>query len=212
MQVTAKTPVIGLTGPVQNGKIQLTPVFEELGWRFVDLNDAIYDARPKGTPEYERLQKLIPGCLDEEGVETGRFYQNVTPNFYQTLLASYMKQVREAAEDASRKCQDGKQIVLSWEYLSRISESLPLDYMMVFHSDRETWYGRMKARAMELSNNNWEPTDEWLDNIIETLDVNPARIMEEAKRAVGPDRLIVVDVSAADWGETNLREALRQLA
>lgn len=205
-----KMRIIGLTGPVQNGKIQLTPVFQALGWKFIDLNDAVYDARPKGTAEYDRLNRMIPGCLDDEGVETGRFYQQITPEGYRQLLTGYTKQVREAAERACIYRRPHERIVLSWEYLSRISSSLPLDHMLLFHSERNTWYRRMKQRVAEISGR--APSDEWLDQLIHTLDVDPERILEEATAAMGRDRLTLVDVTPEGWGEQNLRAVLNNWA
>ena len=187
-----KMRIIGLTGPVQNGKIQLTPVFQALGWKFIDLNDAVYDARPKGT------------------AETGRFYQQITPEGYRQLLNGYTKQVREAAERACIYRQPHERIVLSWEYLSRISSSLPLDHMLLFHSERNTWYRRMKQRVAEISGS--APSDEWLDQLIRTLDVDPERILEEATAAMGRGRLTLVDVTPEGWGEQNLRAVLNNWA
>src|SRR4051812_42689026 len=110
--------ILGLTGPVQNGKIQLAPVFKECGWEFIDLNDVIYDSRVVGTSEYERLQALMPGCIDDEGVETATFYNQVTPVLYEALLSGYMPNVQNAALAA---CAKEGRLVLSWEYLARIA-------------------------------------------------------------------------------------------
>ncbi len=200
--------IIGLTGPVQTGKIQLAHVFREMGWRVVDLNDVIYDARIAGTREYDRLQALMPGCLDAEGVETGAFYRLITPQRYVELLAGYLETVRAAAETICQRAQAGERIVLSWEYLARIAPELPLDRMILCRQDRDIWYGRMRDRASELSGGSWRPDDTWLDGIVATLDVDPATIAADVRHAMTPDRVTVLDVGDDDWGEAELRLVL----
>ena len=205
----SNTPrIVGLTGPVQNGKIQLTHVFQKCGWTFVDLNDATYNFRVKGTPEYDRLQSMIAGSIDDEGVETGTFYQAMTPALYCQLLSGYTDLVRKAAVMACANRKPDERIVLSWEYLARIAPGLPIDHFFLFGSARQIWFDRMRARAVELSDGKWMPTDAWLEGVVKTLDVEPDTISVELRAVARPEQITVIDVGAADWGEAKLRAAL----
>ena len=203
--------IIGLTGPVQSGKIQLACAFESIGWNFIDLNDAIYDKRCQGMPEYDRLQALMPGCIDAEGVETATFYQNVTPEIYQSMLARYIPRVSGAAQMACINRKPYERIVLSWEYLARLRVVVPLDRMLVFSSDWHTWYDRMRARARDLSGGHWEPNDAWLDNLVRTLDIDPRTIAKEVAATFPRERIVNVDTTPPDCGEENLRAALEDI-
>lgn len=196
--------IIGLTGPVQNGKWQLGEVFEQLGWVFYDLNDIVYNRRRKGMPRYDMYQELFPGSLGDDGVETGEFYRRMTLNTYRQFLSEDIPHVVEAAQVFSCDAiTNGKKIVLSWEYMARIAPKLSLDWMLIFGSPRQRWYDRMKVQAIELGMGNL--TDEMIDGIVKMLEVEPETIDREVRECVAADRILTLDVSPDDWGATELR-------
>ncbi|MCE9643050.1 MAG: hypothetical protein K8Q97_01850 [Candidatus Andersenbacteria bacterium] len=203
--------VIGLTAPVQTGKIQLTHVFKNHGYRFVDLNDFIYDDRRAGSAKYDYYQRRWPGCLDEEGVETGRFYQTLDRATFQDLLNADMAMVTlHTLEEIEKARREGVDVVLSWEYLARISQHLSIDQLLIFQSDNTIWLDRLKKRATELG---WStiPTDDQLWAIIDMLDVRPETINQECIRTFSPKQISRIDVSPDDWGACNLATLLRSL-
>jgi hypothetical protein len=199
--------ILGLTGPVQNGKGELAPVFRELGWVFHDLNDVVYADREKGSERYRQYQTLFPGCLDDEGVETGIFYRSMNPELYRQFLIEDIPKVGRAALGyCAEALLEDQNIVLSWEYLARI-QGLPLNHMLLFTSTPQRWYGRMKERAQQLG---WKkiPADGELDRIIEMLDVAPTTIEYEVRACMSPHEITMLDVTPDDWGAERLRRFL----
>ena len=203
--------ILGLTAPVQTGKIQLTHVFEDHGYRFVDLNDFIYNDRCLGSAKYDYYQRRWPGCLDEEGVETGEFYRTITRAEFCDLLNADIAMVTiRTLEEIERAQRDSANMVLSWEYLARISSCLNIDQLLIFQSDNTVWFDRLKKRTAELG---WStaPTDDQLWAIIDMLDVHPETIDQECAHAFSPQQISRIDVSPDDWGANNLANLLSSL-
>lgn len=200
--------IIGLTGPVQNGKIQLAHVFQGCGWKFHDLNDVVYGRREKGSERYMMYQNLIPGCLDDEGVETSAFYQHMSAADYSRLLTQDIPYVGNFAR---RYCQAARarseKIVLSWEYLARIDPAPELDHVLIFGSAKPVWFGRLKQRAAELGFDP-PPSDDALTRIIDTIDVWPETIRQEVYCRFDRKMVTEIDVGDEDWGASRLREFL----
>ena len=203
--------IIGLTGPVQNGKIQLAHVFQECGWKFHDLNDVVYGRRKKGSERYMMYQNLIPGCLDDEGVETSAFYQHMSAATYSYLLDQDIPLVGNVAR---QYCQAGRakseKIVLSWEYLARIDPTLKVDHVLIFGSARPIWFGRLKQRAAELGFDPL-PSDDALAKIIDTIDVWPETIRQQVYQRFDRKMVTEIDVGDDDWGASKLRKFLADI-
>jgi dephospho-CoA kinase len=206
--VKEKTVIIGLTGPVQNGKIQLAHVFQRCGWKFHDLNDVVYGRREKGSERYMMYQNLIPRCIDDEGVETSAFYQHMSAATYSYLLDQDMPHVGNVARQYCQAARSGSEkIVVSWEYLARISPTPELDHVLIFSSSRPVWFGRLNQRAAELGFDPL-PSDDALARIIDVIDVWPETIRQQVYRRFDRKMVTEIDVGDEDWGASRLQEFL----
>ncbi|MES2623585.1 MAG: hypothetical protein V4576_04245 [Patescibacteria group bacterium] len=196
---------LGLAGTVQTGKSELASVFEDCGWKFLDLNDPQCDLRAKGTDRYN----LFPsGSLKECGSKTGQFYDLVSPEFYQARVAEdsqlLVPIILEWCANAAPQ-----PVVLSWEFLPSISDRIQLDHTLYCVSNLQIWmerlHTRLKGRGMT-----GEIPDERIWHVIDVLNVWPDKIAAAVQEKMAGN-FTEFDVSAPDWGESELRPWLAQV-
>lgn len=202
--------IFGLTAPFQHGKTELRPVFEGLGFEFVDLNEFQNALRVKGTSRHDLYHRLLPGSLSDDGGETVLYYQKVTPEIRGLTVPQEIPLVLEATLKYISSSKPDSSIVVSWELLPKIMMKLPLDHAFVFTQPRARWFSRLRSRAKEQGWENDVPDDHGLECLITTMNVVPEGILN-AVQTLMPGRHTVLDVSPDDWNANGLREILRSL-
>lgn len=212
--------VVGLTAPFQHGKTELRPVIEQEGWKFVDVNDFQNSLRLPGTERRARYERLIPGCLDDEGGETLIYYRNIAnvPTVRAELLPEELPLVAEMVRHRIQKAQPGEKIVLSWELWHRILSMVHPQHMLIFHQPHERWFDRVHRRIGERGWGDWTPDDAELVRVIEAMDADPRknepliikRMSEFSKKPCSD--VTVLDVSPEDWAAPTLLSLLRMFS
>lgn len=199
--------VLGTTAPVQMAKIQLKPMWIENGWQFCDINDIVCELRKKGTARYKMYESSFPGCLKENGHKFGRFYVTVSHEFYMQRLLEEMTLVVPLVQEVCAKAE-GQKIVLSWEYLPFIAKFLPLDHTLLFTSDRQIWFERIRRRSIEVGIEG-VLSDKQIKTIIDMLDVEPDTVLKWVQQYMS-DKFTTLDVSDPDWGKARVLDWLKQ--
>jgi len=206
--------LIGLAGSVQSSKIEMKPVFEELGFILVSANLIGNALRKEGSKTHRLWADLgFAPTFDVHGRRKIQYYLEMMRRpglFHQVMgfevpltLAALRAQLAEIPAEAS--------VVVLWEYIDFLLPVLPFDHVLLFEPTRETWLRRMQSVVFRRG---WEgpvPTPEFCDQIMASVDLGPQLVREKIATAM-PGRYTVVDTSDDDdKGANALRQAIKSL-
>lgn len=208
-----ETAVVGITGPFQHGKTELRPVIENAGWQFLDLNDVQNALRTPGTERRAMYEELIPGGLDDDGGETVKYYQQVTPETRRVLLPAEINIIAEwtNVRIQSARSTGPHKLVLSWELLPAILDRIKLDHVILFCQHRQRWFDRLRTRIAERGWQDWLPGDEEICRLIRTMNAEPEKMLRQVRRHMRTNHSLH-DVGPDDWGAGALVDLLSKLA
>jgi len=206
-----KPRILGVTGTVQTGKMELEEVFRRRGWVFRELNDVACESRVKGTLRHQMYNSRFPGSLNDEGLKTAAFYTSVTRPFYRKRLAEDIELTELMARRFCTELPPGQRLVLSWEYLAAIAPGIPFDHVLLFTCERARWLERIRSRLRRVGWQGGDPSDDEIKKMVALLGLSPERIHREIKQVMSASTLTVLDMSFDDWGAARLDEYLGTL-
>lgn len=205
--------IIGLTGHFQAGKQELGHVFTGAGWAFIDLNVFAERARLEDNDVHRAYEREgLLGTILPNGRRNPLYYQKVA--HVHGTHARIMDAELPVVTRMTRKVlasHEGDALVLNWGYLYRMLGDLPLDHVLVFQSNKDIWYQRIRRRIIAMG---WPPetslTDDQILEFIQGTEMEPERVLGAVSSRF-PDQHTVFDTSAPDWGEEALRAYLTSL-
>jgi dephospho-CoA kinase len=205
------TVTIGLTGLPQSGKTELEQVFVSCGFTFLNLNRIVGgNMRCAESPLRPRYDELVPKGIRPDGKHSLEYYACLAndPGLIEKILE--MEEPR-CIEEANRLVQSGEKIVVNWEYHFRNLGSIPLDHLLVLNCfDESVWFERLRIRAQSRATIEREFDSDLIRQFMAAALYEWSRF--ETALATCPFPYTVLDTSASDWGEKNLRRELAKFA
>lgn len=192
---------------MQTGKQESRPVFEAVGFHFMDLNELAEYYRREHLSQYRRLG-LSDGILSD-GRKSSVYYQVILsqPGLHQAVMEIELPAVATMALEQLESAAGP--IVVNWGYLYKILSQFTYDRVFLFQTKREVWLERIRRRAIQAGWPGDGPSEEAILNLARVIEMEPAVI--EQSLCASTD-YTVIDTSPDDWGRANLMAALKQIA
>lgn len=191
---------------MQSGKQELRPRFEELGWRFVDLNDLVDELHRRDQATFYAQLGLAP-YLQDSGRETADYYRMIAEDFslHRAAQDHELSYVIQRLRDLWPQLEG--RVVVNWGYVYQLIRHLPFDHVMVFEAGRSVWCERVRRACRRIGWSDTDMTDAQIDQFARAIEMEPTEISACA-REIMPERWSTFDTSAEDWGASSLEQAL----